>query len=317
MGTIEHRYLRVSDLRRLRHLLFAGRRPVEGLYAGRHASPQRGHSVEFSDYRPYMPGDEPGDIDWKVYGRSDKLFVKLFEHQSDMTVHLLIDASASMGYSGIGEVRPAQRWFSISLQPPKSHNTKYDHACRMAAGIAFLTCRRQDRVSLSICQEGLKVFHRPQGSPAQLRLLLRAMEDVGPAGVAHLPEAIHGLTSRVRRRGVLVVFSDLLDNTQESLAAMSMFRRRGGEVIVFHVLHPEELNLPELEDAVFIDSETNDRLPVNVRDVREAYADRMRHFTHSTGSEARARGFDYQLVNTAVDYYRVLEQYLFARDRTR
>src|ERR1043166_4031494 len=96
-----HKYLRPQDLRRLRNLIFTPRRPVEGLYAGKHASPQRGRSVEFTDYRPFTPGDEPSAIDWKVYGRSDKLFVKLFQHQTDMTVHLMVDGSASMGYAGV------------------------------------------------------------------------------------------------------------------------------------------------------------------------------------------------------------------------
>src|SRR5438105_10244877 len=102
---LTHKYLRLEDMRSLQRVFFSRRRPVDGRYAGRHATTQRGHSVEFSDYRQYLPGDELGDVDWKVYGRTDKMFIKLFEHETDMTVHLLIDASASMGYRGVGEVR--------------------------------------------------------------------------------------------------------------------------------------------------------------------------------------------------------------------
>ena len=145
-----HRYLRVEDLRRLRHLFFAARRPVDGRYAGRHASPQRGHAVEFSDYREYAPGDELGDVDWRVYGRSDRLFIKLFEHQTDMTVQLLVDASASMGYAGLDVGSPSRltRLRRPARRPgaglgAASRASKYDQACLLAGAIAFLAIKQQ------------------------------------------------------------------------------------------------------------------------------------------------------------------------------
>jgi len=133
LNGLNRKYLRTQDLRRLKNVFFSSRRVVEGQYAGRHASPQRGHSVEFNDYRQYMPGDEVADIDWKVYGRSDKMFIKLFEHQSDMTVNLVVDGSASMAYAGLD-----------------GRYSKYDHACLMAAAIAFLTTKQQDKVSFAL-----------------------------------------------------------------------------------------------------------------------------------------------------------------------
>lgn len=322
MPDLSHKYLRVQDLRRLRNLLFSARRPVEGRYAGRHVSPQRGQSVEFTDYRQYTPGDQIGDIDWKVYGRSDKLFIKLFEHQSDMPVHLVVDASASMGYQGISGSRVSRFRLGSSNSKPETQKpqpSKFDHACRMAAAIAFLTTRQQDRVSLGIARDGLIEFHRPRSSPSHLLAILRAMERVQPAGEARLAAALSDLASRIprgrgrSRGGLLVVLSDLLDEPDPLLRAMSLFAHHGGEVVVFHVMHPDELKLPELDDAIFTDSETGGRLSLKVPDVREAYEQRVRQFLDGWSSGCRKRGFDYQLVDTADPYHQSLERFLFTR----
>jgi len=300
MTDLSHKYLRVQDLRRLRNLLFSTRRTAEGRFAGRHVSPQRGQSVEFADYRPYALGDEVGDIDWKIYGRSDRLFVRLFEHQSDMSVHLLIDASASMAYSGLDDAR-------------STLDSKYDHACRIAAAIAFLTTRQQDRISSGFAQAGLREFQPSGGSPSHLMGLLDAMERLRPQGEARLSKALAELAARVHGRGVLVVLSDLHEDPGPMLGAMSLFAHRGGEVVVFHTLHGDELALPEIDDALFVDSETQQRLPLNVSELRNDYAKRMRGFLEGWSTACRGRGFDYQLVNSAAPYHQALEKFLFSR----
>jgi uncharacterized protein (DUF58 family) len=291
----EHRYLRVADLRRLRHMFFSSRRVVEGQYAGRHASPQRGHSVEFSDYREYRPGDEIGDIDWKVYGRSDRFFVKLFEHQSDMSVTLLVDGSASMAYQS--QTRPG----------------KYDQAAQMAASIAFLTTRQQDKVALGIAREGLAGYLRPMGSYGHLNSILTQLEQVQPAGQANLAEALQQLARHVARKGLIIILSDLLEDDDAVLRALSMFTHRGNEVIVFHILDADELHLPDLAEALFVDSESGQRLRLNVDDVRQAYEQRLSRFTRRWSGACKARGIDYRLVSTAEPYHKALADYLFTR----
>lgn len=330
----ERRYLRVEDLRRLRHLVFAARRPIEGQYAGRHASPQRGHSVEFSDYRQYSPGDEIGDIDWKVYGRSDKLFIKVFEHQTDLTVSLLVDASASMAYRGLNEpaaVAPADAddgggasWLgNVPLvRQKRGHNdadgaierpSKYDHSCLMAAAIAFLITEQQDKVAFGVAQNGLQAYHEPVGAPAHLQSILHAMAGVESDGEAHLAEAIRELARRARRRGLLILFSDLLEEPDPILRALSAFTGRGSEVIVFHTLHAEELHLPELTEAIFVDSETDQRVRLNVDDVTPAYRKRLKVFLDGWALAFRARGIDYNLVSTDTPYDQALARYLLRR----
>ena len=310
-GPTEHRYLRIADLRRLRHLVFSARRPVEGLYAGRHASPQRGHSVEFNDYREYSPGDEIGDIDWKVYGRSDKLFIKLFEHHTDLSVSLLVDASASMAYRGLrddGSPRPGGYGADPFRWP-----SKYDHACLMAAALAFLITRQQDKVAFGVARQGLAAYRQPSAAPAHLQNILQAMAGVAPDGEADLPQAVRALARRARSRGLLILFSDLLEPQQPILQALSMFTQRGSEVIVFHTLHPDELHLPKLAEAVFVDSETAARVRLNVDDVAPEYRRRLKRFLDGWSRAFQARGIDYNLVSTGTPYDQALARYLLRR----
>lgn len=294
----DHKYLRLADMRGLRHLYFSRRRPVDGRYAGRHATAMRGHSAEFSDYREYIPGDELADVDWKVYARSDRLYIKLFEHESDMTVHLLIDASASMAYRGLG---------------PNHTQSKYDLACRIAAAVAFLTVKQQDRVSLGFSQAGLAGQGPVAGAFPHLMGILAAMELREPEGSARLAESLKDLAGRVGRRGLLIVLSDLLEDREEIMTSLSIFTHRGGEAILFHILHEDELTLPDLDEAVFADSESGAKVRLNVADVRSNYERAMREFIDGWRGAASSRRVDYRLVSTAMDYRKALEQYLFSR----
>lgn len=293
---LNRKYLRLQDLRRLKNVFFSSRRPIEGLYSGRHATPQRGQSVEFRDYRQYIPGDDIGSVDWKVFGRSDKLFIKRYEHQADMTVHLLVDASASMAYRG--------------LAPSRS---KYDQACSLAAAIAFLIAKQQDRVSFAFAQRGLHGLHRAGSSMVHLAGILETMERTLPLGEAQLPDALRALAEHSRRRDLAIVFSDLLDDPAGVQKALATWLSRGGEALVFHVLHADELELPRIDNGLFIDSETDARLRLTVDDVRPEYERRLREFLDDWSRVCRGHGIDYNLVSTADDYSRALERYLFRR----
>lgn len=324
MTVAPHRYLRVEDLRRLRNVMFSSRRPVEGHYIGRHRSRQRGHSVEFNDYREYTPGDDVNALDWKVFGRSDRMYVKLFEHESDMTVTLLVDASASMAYAGVDGVPRGgvASWLErVPLAQRKRRAAKpvlrkYDYACQLAAAIAFLTTQQQDRVGFAAARDGLAEHYPPAATPIHLRRVLGAMENIEPTGAAKLADALDLLGQRTPRRGLLVVCSDFLEDREAIMKKLAGFRGRGADVILFHVMHPDELRLPDLDDAVFIDSESSQRLAMNVRDLREAYDARLHAFLDGWAVGCKRAGFDYNLVSTDRPYERALERYLFNRART-
>lgn len=296
-GGIESKYLRLQDLRRLQHVEFTTRRPIEGLYAGKHASPQRGQSVEFRDYREYTPGDDLNQVDWKVYGRSDKLFIKLFEHQADLTVHLLVDCSSSMRYGG----------------RLLSGHSKYDQACFLAAAIGFLISKQTDRISFGLARDGLNEHHRSGTGMRHLASILHTMTTGRPAGKADLAQSIRDVIEVGRRRDLLIIFSDLLEDRDEIIKALSVSLQRGGEVIIFHVLHEDELKLPKIDNGLFIDSETGAKARINVNDVRPQYEAKMKEFLDAWAKACQGRGIDYNLVSTANEYHQVLEKYLLRR----
>lgn len=316
-----HRYLHVEDLRALRHLGFAPRRVVHGLYAGRHDSPQRGHSVEFNDYREYVPGDEIGGIDWKVYGRTDRLYLKLFEHQTDMTAYLLVDASASMAYRGLAAPPPpVPTRFSSYRERHRERRgiSKYDQACMMAAAIAFLVIKQQDKVAYGVARQGLHDYFPAHGTFPHLQHILTRMDQVLPKREARLAEALDQLARRTRRRGMIIVFSDLMEDEEAVLKQFAHFLHRGYEIIVFHILHADEQSLPhELGEALLTDSETMERLRVNDREVRDDYQERLDAYLRRWRAACRQRGIDYNLVSTSQPYQQVLKSYLFGRAATR
>ena len=311
---LNRKYLQLADLRRLQHLSFDCRRTVEGQYSGQHATPQRGQSVEFRDYRQYIPGDELSNVDWKVYGRSDKLFIKIFEHQADLTAHLVVDASASMAFRGFlaGKAPPASPR-SRGAKNASLPQSKYDRACSLAASLAFLIVKDKDRVSFGAARDGLCEHLPPSSSAVNLTGILKTMERINPSGKAQLSEAIRALAGKSRKRDLLIVFSDLLGGTDDVMNALSLWLHRGGEVIVFHVMHADELKLPPFQNATFIDSETSERIRLNIEDIRPQYETRMKAFLESWSQACRGNAIDYLLASTAQPYHEQLYQFLTRR----
>lgn len=297
----EHRYLRLADLRRLEQMLLAPRKIVAGRFSGHYQTRQRGQSVEFRDYREYLPGDEINAIDWKVYGRTDKLFIRLFEHQSELTLHLLVDASASMAYAGL---HPVAR---------RRVDSKYDYACRIAAATAFLVMKQHDRFSFGVAQEGLQRFRPPDGTMRHLAGMLKALEEVRPQRSSGLPQAIDELSRAGGRRSMLMILSDLLDDADAAAAAIAARVRSGGEAVVVQVLHPDELQLPDVEHGTFIDSETGARVRLSVDELRSEYHLRMQRFVDGWQARCRAMGVDYIRAVMSEPYHRVIERYLINR----
>ncbi len=300
LGKLDFKYLQPEELRRLAHMLFAPRRVIQGRYAGHFATNQRGQSVEFRDYRQYLPGDDVSKVDWKVFGRSDKLFIKIFEHHSELTVQLLIDASASMSYRG-------------SAPATSNSLSKYDYACMMAASIGFLLMKQHDRFGFAVSRDGLKNQMPAQGAMQHLLSMLRTMEQVRPGGASELAQSVNTLNQQGSRRNLLLIFSDLWDEPEELAKAMAARVHAGGEVVVFHVLHPDELQLPDIEHGLFIDSETGTRVRLRVREVRADYERKAREFVDTWSRRCRGIGVDYARAVTSKPYYTLLEQYLAGR----
>ena len=298
---LNRKYLRQQDLRRLMHSDFSSRRAVEGLYSGSHKTRQHGQSIEFHDYRQYIPGDPVHHVDWKVYARSDRLFIKLFEHQADLTVHLLVDGSRSMAFRGFGLDEVSQ-------------DSKFDCSCRLAAAIGFLIARQRDRFSFGICQEGLKEFGRPGSTMPHLMNVLDQMESVQLKSQAGFDKGIETLLHRSKKRDFLCVFSDLLDESSDLLEQVAVWRQRGGEAIIFHILHDDELELPKsLKSGSFIDSESAQRIQIDPPAIADEYRKKMHEFTQEWASNFKKLGVDYNLVKVKTHFASALEKYFAQR----
>lgn len=297
------KYLRPKDLKALKNLLFAARIIVEGIYAGRHKSPYRGSSPEFVDYREYNPGDEIRSIDWKAYARTDRYFIRLFEKETDMNCYLLVDKSGSMGYGGV----------AYKGLLPTSEVSKLDYACFLGAALAYLMVKQGDKVSVALFDTKLAKQIAPGGTFPHLYEVLNALERQKAGERTAISRILQEAYPLYKRRGLLIVISDFLDEPEEVFRALNRYRHRHFEIILFHVLHQYEYALPPLDRVKFVDSETGEVIASRPADIRKSYNEEMHRFVQTMSAYARARNIDYNFMTTETPYSDVLRKYLLSR----
>ena len=217
---------------------FLATQVVEGFITGLHTSPYRGYNQEFAEHRPYQSGDELRYLDWKLYGRTDRFYVKQFEADTNLRATLVLDSSASMNFSGKDQPH-------IESDPPVGHLglTKFDYARSLAACLAYLLMRQRDATGLALFQERVSTYIPARSSGNHLRNLMQALDEAQPQGETSLAEALMELALQLSRRGLIVVISDLVDDPARVLEALKLLRHRKHEVIVFHVMDRQEWNL--------------------------------------------------------------------------
>jgi uncharacterized protein (DUF58 family) len=281
---------------RIGSLELIARTIVEGFLVGLHRSPYKGFSVEFSEYRQYLPGDDPATIDWKVFARSDRYYVKKFEEETNLECHLLLDVSASMGYS--------------------SHQvTKLRYGTLLAASLGYLMHRQRDGVGLTLFDDRVVESVATGTRSGHLRSLLAALSHatVGQRSDVSLP--LGRLAARMTRRGLVVLISDLLDEPSGVIEGLKHLRFRGSEVLVFHTLDPAELTFPFEHAARFQDLETADEVLAIPGQVRDHYLAQMDALVDRYRRELRLAGIDYHLVDTSTPLDTALMAYLATRAR--
>jgi uncharacterized protein (DUF58 family) len=292
------RFLSPTVVAGLGSLELKARTVVEGLLLGLHRSPFRGYSVEFAEYRQYLPGDDPATVDWKVYARSDRHYVKKFEQDTNVDATLLVDVSASMGYGG-------------------SHGmTKLAYASCLAAALAYLLAGQRDAVGLVLFDAAVRAYVPPAVKAGQLTRLLVALDHAEPGHVSDTAQALRQVAERIRRRGLVVVFSDLLDEPAHVIDGLRLIRARGMEVVVFHVLDVDELTFPFERAATFRDVETGEEILTEPRAVRARYLEAIEGLQQTYARELRGAGVDYQLANTSEALDVTLLTWLSGRGRT-
>lgn len=333
------RYLRPQDLRRLRSFQLAARMVVEGFYSGRHRSPYYDASAEFADYRPYVPGDEIRALDWRAYARTDRDYIKLFRKETDMRCHILLDTSRSMAFRGgpeyeegsrpaparpPGRFQNASRWARIwkrlfpdakeTQRAPSEQLSKFEYGAYLAAALSYLIIQQGDKASLALGGSDLQQYLPPGGSITHLHSLLQMLEKALPEGPTQLSTVLKTLFVVTRRRGLLIVISDFLEDPETLFRALSMFTHRGWQVLLLHVLTEAEMELPGMGGTRrYRDSEGPGVAEADPDALRPAYQAELQAWLDTLETEARARRIQYARMTTVTPYDRALERYLTSR----
>jgi len=290
------KYLDPKTLAKIDGLALKARLIVEGFISGLHKSPYHGFSIEFAQHREYVPGDDIKFVDWKVWGRTDKYYLKQYEQETDLITYLLLDTSESMRYA-------------------KNGVSKYDYACYIAASLAYLVLRQQDRVGLVTFDHEVRQFVRSSGNPAHLKQLAHEMEIAEPRDKTGMAAIFHDMAERVRRRGLMVIVSDMFDNVRAIMEGLKHFRHRGHEVIVFHILDNDELEFPFQDPTLFKGMENLPQLLTEPRALRKGYLDALNEYLTDVKKGCRINQVDYELVDTSQPLDVVLSSYLAGRLR--
>jgi len=295
-----YRYVQPEALARIARLNLVARSVVEGFIAGLHRSPFRGFSVEFAEHREYRPGDNIKDVDWQVYGRTDRFYVKQYEEETNLKAHILLDTSSSMSYKS------------------DEHGlTKLEYGCYLAACLSHLMIRQQDSVGLVTFDNQIRHYIAPRSTASHLSVLLQHLETLEPGtGVTtNVGRAFHDLAEFIRRRGLLIIISDLYDDLREVLRGLRHFRFKKHEVILFHVFDKWEIDFPFRKLSDFIDMETNEELQVDPRYIRQEYRRQLQDFIASYRRECSSSQIEYVQTDTSVPYDFMLFAYLAKRKR--
>jgi len=293
----DRQFLDPAVVARLGTLELKARTVVEGFIAGLHRSPFKGFSVEFAEYRQYIPGDDLSTMDWKVYARSDRHYVKKFEEETNLHCQLLIDVSGSMAYGSRGM-------------------SKFEYAACLAASLGYLMHRQRDGVGLVAFSDRI-VDALPSSTKAgHLRNLLVALDRVEVGSRTNVAKPLHQVAESLTKRGLVVLISDLLDDADAVIRGLKHFQYRGSDVLVFHVLDADELEFPFDRTARFEDLESGDEVVAVPGAVRQHYLKQLGALIDRYRRELGAARIDYQLLSTAQPLEMALLAYLSTRLRT-
>jgi len=289
--------LQPEVLAKLSHVELVARLVVEGLMTGIHRSPHKGFSVEFADHREYVPGDDLRFLDWIVYAKTDNYYIQQFEGETNARMYLLLDSSGSMTYGREGVL------------------SKFRYAQCLAASLAFLMIRQRDSCGLVTFDEQMREYIPPRGVASHLHYLLNTLQNTVPGGETDVSQIFHSVAEKIRRRGLVVIISDLFDDTEEILNALVHFRHYKHEVLVFHVMDPDEIEFPFDKYATFEDIEEGYRLNLDPRVLRKEYRKEVDQFIQTLRLRCGAHDIQYVLLNTQVPFDQALLAYLSKRTR--
>jgi len=289
------RFLQPDTVAKLENIELKARLVVEGFITGLHRSPYHGFSVEFAEHRRYRSGDEFKHIDWRVFGRTDKYYVKQFEEETNLRSMIAIDSSASMNYSSKGNI------------------SKFEYAGYLAAALAYLLIQQRDAVGLSFYDTEIRHFLPPSSRKSYIHQILRAIDNTLPANETRTSEALDLLAERIRRRGLVVVISDFFDDLKSVMSALQHFRHKKHEVLVFQILDPREIDFKFGRNAIFKDMEIGDEMTTQPFQIQKAYLEKIQDFTTTFKKRCRELDIDYNLISTNEPFDKAMKEFIAKR----
>ncbi|MCP4568763.1 MAG: DUF58 domain-containing protein [FCB group bacterium] len=298
MRTDYRKYLSPDTVSKLKGMELKARMVVEGFIAGLHKSPYHGFSVEFAEHRQYMPGDSIRDIDWKVYAKSDRYYIKQYEEETNLKGYILLDCSASMGYSS-----------------DEKRVSKFDYALTLAASLSYMMLKQRDAVGLVTFADKINQYIPPRSATGHLHALLKQFGDLDTASTTDLALPLHEMAERIRRRGLIIIISDLFDDPEKIISGIKHFRHRNHEVIVFQVLDPRERDFAFAGEAIFEDMETGERITTLPWQIKGEYRKQFDSMADLIMAECRQARVDYHLLDTSTPFDKALYAFLSKRER--
>ncbi len=290
-------YLTPEIISRLDNLSLKARMVVEGFIVGLHKSPYHGFSVEFSEHRAYGAGDEIRHIDWKLWGKTDRFFVKQFEEETNLKSYILVDQSRSMDYGS------------------DENQTKLDYAQTLSASMGYLMLKQQDAVGLTLFDSKIRAMIPSRSKSSHLNVLLSQMQKISPGPETHIAPVLHQTAEAIKKRGLIILISDMFDNPEDILSGLKHFRYKGHEVIVFHILDPKELSLDFSERTRFRDMETGEELITEPWHIQQDYQKTMVDFCNYYKNMCGHHNIDYVQITTDQSLDLCLTEYLIKRKR--
>lgn len=290
-------FLEPSIVSKLNSLEIKAKLVVEGFIVGLHKSPYHGFSVEFSQHRPYIQGDSLKNVDWKVYGKTEKFFIKQFEEETNLKCHILVDISNSMSYNS------------------EKNISKIEYAKTLAAALSYIMMKQQDAVGLALYSDKIQNYFPPKASKVYYQEILKNLSKVQSAKETNTANCLNEIAENIKKRGLVIIISDFFDDINSIITSLKHFRYKNNEVIVFQLLDPIEKNFSFSKDSVFRDLETEEELTTQPHQIQKAYMQTMSEYINKIKSGCLNSKIDYNLITTDTPFDKALFNYIQKREK--
>lgn len=290
------KYLDPSYISKLNSLELKAKSIVEGFMVGLHKSPYHGFSAEFSEHRAYMQGDSIKNVDWKVFGKTDKYYIKQFEEETNLISHIILDSSSSMGFKHSGSM------------------SKSDYGKVLAASLLYIMIKQQDAVGFASYSDKPDQYVSPKSFKTHINNILKTLDNISATGKTNTAECLSKLADKIKKRGIVILISDFFDDPDELIRSLKMFKYKKNEVLVFQILDPIEKSFDFENESKFIDLETQEKITTQPYQIQQSYKKVFAEYLKKLSSECFSNGIEYNLVTTDTPFDKAIFSYYKKRN---